>query len=173
MHPHADLIDHFYHALARRDAEGMVACYHPEIEFSDPVFPLLKGEQAGRMWRMLCERGKDLRVEHREVEANETSGRAHWEAWYTFSATGRQVHNIIAAEFLFRDGKIARHRDSFSFYQWARQSLGTTGWLLGWSGLLRRKVRGQAARNLESHLGRSSSSSCPSGAGGKAAHWGP
>jgi ketosteroid isomerase-like protein len=131
MHPHAVLINRFYEAFTERDGAGMSECYHPEIEFSDPVFPQLRGEQAGNMWRMLCERGKDLRVEYRDVEANDASGQAHWEAWYTFSATGKKVHNIIEARFAFRDGKILRHRDAFSFYAWARQALGATGLILG------------------------------------------
>jgi ketosteroid isomerase-like protein len=149
MHPHAALINRFYEALARRDAVVMADCYHPEVEFSDPVFPRLIGKQAGNMWRMLCERGKDLRVEYRDVTANDDSGQAHWEAWYTFSATGRKVHNTIDAHFEFRDGKILRHRDTFSFPAWARQALGTTGFLLGWTGLVRQKVQAQAARSLE------------------------
>ena len=40
------------------------------------------------MWRMLCGRATDLRVEHSEVEAEGDEGSAHWEAYYTFS-TGR------------------------------------------------------------------------------------
>ena len=152
MHPHAELITQFYHAFARRDGERMAACYHPDVDFSDPVFPRLRGEQAGMMWRMLCERGKDLQVEFRDVSANDEIGDARWEAWYTFSTTGRKVHNIIDAEFGFRAGKIARHRDSFSFYRWARQALGMPGLLLGWSGLVKKKVRIQAARSLDSYM---------------------
>jgi hypothetical protein len=40
----------------------MVACYAPDVEFSDPVFPRLRGEEARAMWRMPVERGQDLRV---------------------------------------------------------------------------------------------------------------
>ena len=101
---------------------------------------------------MLCERGKDLRIEFSDIEADDSTGRAHWEAWYTFSSTGRPVHNRIDARFEFRDGKIIRHRDSFSFWGWARQALGPMGWMLGWSGLVRNRVRSQAARNLAAFL---------------------
>lgn len=149
IHPHAELIARFYTALGKRDAEGMAGCYHPEIEFSDPVFPRLTGRQATAMWRMLCERGKDLAVEFRDVEADGTSGRAHWEAQYTFTATGRRVRNRIDARFEFRDGRIIRHRDAFSFWAWAAQALGPMGALLGWSRLVKGRVRAQAARNLE------------------------
>ena len=152
MHPHVQLIDRFYTAFARRDAEGMVACYHPEIEFSDPVFPDLHGDRARGMWQMLCERGKDLRIEFTQVAADDRQGQAHWEAWYTFSATGRQVHNRIDARFDFRDGRILRHDDLFSFWRWASQALGPVGIALGWTPLVKDKVRRQAAANLERYM---------------------
>jgi ketosteroid isomerase-like protein len=148
----ADLIRRFYSALQKRDAEGMVACYAPDVRFSDPVFPDLVGDRAKGMWRMLCARGKDLRIEFRDVSANETTGRARWEAWYTFTTTGRPVHNIIDAEFRFSGGLIAEHRDRFDLYRWTRRALGTTGVLLGWTPIVQGKIRRQAARALDSFL---------------------
>jgi ketosteroid isomerase-like protein len=148
----AELIRRFYSAFQQRDAEGMVACYAPDVRFSDPVFPDLAGDRARGMWRMLCARGKDLRIEFRDVAADETTGRAHWEAWYTFSASGRPVHNVIDAEFRFADGLIVEHRDRFDLYCWTRQALGTTGVLLGWTPFVQGKVRRQAARALDSYL---------------------
>src|SRR5690606_18792058 len=94
------------------------------------------------------EAGKDLRVEFSGVHAGEATGRAHWEAHYTFSRTGRRVHNVIEASFEFRDGKIIRHVDRFSFPRWARQAFGLTGWLLGWTPFLRHKVRETAMKGL-------------------------
>lgn len=149
MHTHAQLISKFYAAFQERDAETMAACYHPEVHFSDPVFPSLKGAEAGDMWRMLCERGADLQIDFRDVAADDASGRAHWDARYTFSATGRKVLNKVDAEFEFKDGKIIRHRDHFSFTQWAGQALGLTGRLLGWTPLVKNKVRRTAAKGLE------------------------
>jgi ketosteroid isomerase-like protein len=142
------VLDRFYQAFARRDAAAMSACYHADVEFSDPVFPRLRGADAGTMWAMLCARGKDLRIEHRDVTADDRTGAARWDAWYTFSATGRSVENRVAARFEFRDGLIVRHIDEFSFYRWARQALGPVGMLLGWTPMVRAKVRGQAAKGL-------------------------
>jgi ketosteroid isomerase-like protein len=148
MHPNAELIRKFYTAFANRDARGMAACYDPAVKFSDEVFIDLEGARANAMWQMLCERGKDLKIEFRDIEADDASGRAHWEAWYTFSATRRPVHNKIDARFEFKDGKIFRHRDTFSFWAWASQALGAKGLLLGWSPFLKSRVRSQANRNL-------------------------
>ena len=152
MHPNAQLIAEFYSSFGKRDAGGMAACYHPDIRFSDEIFPDLQGPRASAMWQMLCKRAADLRIEFRNVAADDSSGQAHWEAWYTFSATGRRVHNRTDAGFEFRDGKILRHKDSFAFWPWASQALGPVGWLLGWSSMVKNRVRSQAAANLEKFL---------------------
>ena len=148
MHPNQRLIERFYQAFKERDGRAMGACYHDQVHFADPVFVDLKGEQARGMWRMLCERGKDLVIEASRIEANEERGIAHWDAFYTFSATGKKVHNIIDAEFRFQDGLIIDHRDRFDLYRWARQALGARGWLLGALPPVQRAIAAQAARSL-------------------------
>ncbi len=154
MHPHAQLIERFYAAFAERDAEGMARCYHPQVQFSDPVFQQLRGERAAGMWRMLTERGKDLRIDFSRIEADEQRGKAHWEAHYTFSATGHQVHNIIDATFEFADGLIVKHDDHFNFWRWASQALGLKGRLLGWLPPVRDAVSKQAMVQLDRFLER-------------------
>ena len=148
MHAHEALIREFYAAFARRDAEAMARCYHPEVFFSDPVFPKLRGAEAGDMWRMLLARASDLQVGLDEAAADGDGGRAKWTARYTFSRTGRPVVNRVAGLFAFRDGLIVRHHDSFSFWRWAAQALGPVGAVLGWFAPLKWKVRRQAADGL-------------------------
>ena len=151
VHPNAELIERFYGAFARGDGDAMAACYAPDVRFSDPVFGELRGSEAGDMWRMLTGRAQDLAVTLAEHEATDDSGSAHWLADYTFR-TGRKVHNDIRAEFRFRDGLIAEHDDRFSFWTWSRQALGAPGLLLGWTPLLRSKVRREARTGLEQFL---------------------
>jgi ketosteroid isomerase-like protein len=148
-HPNAELIRRFYSAFDQHDAEAMAACYADDVQFGDGAFPDLKGRDAGDMWRMLCESGKDLRVVASEIEADDSRGKARWIATYTFSATGKKVVNDIRAEFRFRDGRIVEHRDSFDFYRWARQALGAPGLLLGWTGWMQKQVQGRAAKGLK------------------------
>ena len=126
MHANAALLENLYSAFARRDAATMAACYHPQAHFTDAVFDL-RGAQVGAMWRMLCERGSDLSVEHRGIEADEHRGSAHWEAWYSFSATGRKVHNVIEAQFEFQDGLILRHVDPLRLLALVAPSSGAAG----------------------------------------------
>jgi hypothetical protein len=152
VHPHQALVERFYSAFAARDHATMAAAYHREAHFSDPVFPDLRGWRIGAMWHMLCERGADLEIIFGGAELDGERVRARWDARYTFSATGRRVHNIIAARFLFRDQLIAEHVDEFDFPRWARQALGPTGLLLGWTPMVKNKVRRTAAKNLDAFI---------------------
>lgn len=148
-HPNAQLIETFYQAFQRLDADAMSACYADHIQFSDPVFTDLKGADAGNMWRMLCSRAQDFSLTFDGVEANDQSGKAHWVATYVFSQTGRTIVNDIQASFVFENGKIVQHRDQFDLWKWSRQALGFKGLLLGWSGLVQNKIRQQAAYGLK------------------------
>lgn len=152
MHDHAQLLHRFYTAFQARDGATMASCYGPTATFSDPVFTSLKGEEVGAMWKMLTARADDLVIEFSGVEADDHAGRAHWEAWYTFSVTGRKVHNIIDATFTFEDGKIVGHTDVFGFYRWTRMALGVPGVLLGWTPLVQGKVRKQAMAGLRAWM---------------------
>jgi len=148
------LIERFYDAFNRHDGDAMAACYAPGARFHDPVFQELRGEEPGAMWRMLTGRADDLRIELVGHEADEEIGSAHWLADYTFTQTGRAVHNDVRARFRFADGLIAEHDDSFGFYGWARQALGTPGLLLGWSPVIQGPVRRRARAGLDEFMAR-------------------
>jgi ketosteroid isomerase-like protein len=152
-HPNSATIERFYAAFAALDDAAMAACYAPDAKFRDPVFTLDGREQIAAMWAMLAEAtrktGRDAwKLEYWDVHAEDEHGGAHWEARYRFSATGRLVHNRIDARMVFREGLIVAHLDDFDFWAWSRQALGAPGWLLGWTPLLRNKVRAQAATKL-------------------------
>jgi limonene-1,2-epoxide hydrolase len=148
MHSNQALLTRFYAAFARRDYAAMALCYGPQAHFSDPVFTDLQGAEVAGMWRMLCTRATDLRIEASRIEADDRTGRAHWEAWYTYAATRQTVHNIIDAAFTFEAGLIQTHRDRFDLYAWSRQALGVKGLLIGWAPPVHRAIRAQAARAL-------------------------
>jgi ketosteroid isomerase-like protein len=145
---HNATIEKFYAAFAARDPDAMARCYHPEIHFSDPAFADLRGPQVMHMWRTLIGRSTDMVVTFRDVIADGDTGSAHWTALYTFSATKRKVRNEIDASFRFRDELIIRHVDSFDFWRWSRQALGTPGLLLGWTPYLRSKVQARSVALL-------------------------
>ncbi|GHB68122.1 nuclear transport factor 2 family protein [Persicitalea jodogahamensis] len=136
------LIEKFYGSFARADAEGMASCYAPDVVFTDPAFGELRGDEVATMWRMLIKNSKgNLAVSVDSIEANETTGSAHWVADYVFSQTGRKVRNSVTARFEFSNGLITRHTDHFDFWKWTRQALGLPGYLLGWTPFMRNKIQ--------------------------------
>ena len=158
MHTNTQTLTKFYTAFANLDTDTMASCYADNATFDDPAFSLRGREQVGGMWRMLCSATKakgmaHWKLEFSDIDADAAGGRAHWEAHYLFSATGRLVHNIIDGEFTFTpEGLIATHRDHFNFWRWSRQALGAPGVLLGWTPFLRSKVQAQAGSNLKKFL---------------------
>jgi ketosteroid isomerase-like protein len=139
----------FYQAFADRDIETMVSCYQDDITFEDPAFGHLEGKHASNMWRMLLAQGdKDLIITFGEPKIIGNSIVTNWEAVYKFSKTSRIVHNKITATMTFEDGKIKTHKDVFNIWKWSRMALGTTGLLLGFTPIVKNKIRSQALKSL-------------------------
>ena len=147
-----EIVTKFYTAFQKKDWKSMQACYHDEVHFSDPVFPSLKGKQAKAMWHMLALAGKDLTLNFKNAAAHGDTGSCDWEAFYSFSRTGRKVHNVIHATFEFKEGKIIRHKDDFNFWRWSGMALGTIGKLMGWTPFIHSKVKATAAQNLSKFI---------------------
>ncbi|MAX71619.1 MAG: limonene-1,2-epoxide hydrolase [Flavobacteriaceae bacterium] len=150
----SDLIFKFYDSFNNLDAKKMVSYYHDDIIFQDPAFGILKGERAKAMWLMLCEsqKGKDFTVTFSDIKTDANKGSAHWEAMYTFSKTGRKVHNKIDAEFEFKDGLIIKHTDNFDLHKWAKQAMGFKGLLLGGTKFFRTKLQSQTNYLLDKYM---------------------
>jgi len=144
------IIEEFYRAFQRLDAEAMVSLYHNEIEFSDPVFRHVKGEDAKNMWRMLIKKsdGK-LQIYFHDILGGDDKGVAQWEATYPFKPTGNIVHNKINATFEFKDGKIYRHDDCFGLLRWYTMAYGIQGFFMGIFPPARTKMRKVAMKQLK------------------------
>jgi hypothetical protein len=147
-----ELIVRFYSALQNLDYNKMQEAYHVKAQFSDPAFGVLNAIEVKAMWQMLLTRSKDLKVVFSNVDATDRTGRCRWEAWYTFSKTGRSVHNIVHSSFEFMDDRIYRQEDKFDVWRWSRQALGPAGMLLGWSPWMSRKVKRSARESLEKFM---------------------
>lgn len=151
LHPHQQLIENFYNCFAKKDWQGMIACYHDEVFFYDPVFQDLNANYAKGMWEMLCKNAKDLVLTYDSVHSEDEYGGCNWTATYTFTRTGRKVTNHIKARFKFQDNKIIEHMDDFDLWKWSRMALGLPGLLLGWTPILQNQIRAKA-RNSLSHF---------------------
>lgn len=148
-----EVIEKFYTSFQQLDWRGMQSCYDDAVIFSDPVFQHLEGGQAKAMWHMLASAAKDLKVTFSNVRVEGGRGSCDWEAWYTFSRTGRPVHNRIHAEFEFSNRRIVRHTDTFDLTRWAGMALGLPGVLLGWTPMIKNKIRATASSGLTRFLG--------------------
>ena len=148
-------IEALYAALDRSDGEAMAALYAPQATFTDPVFVGLSDGEPGDMWRMLTSRAQDMSVELVGRDAEDDRGTAHWVARYTFGQTGRPVVNDVRSLFRFDGtGRIVDQQDDFDFWRWARQALGRSGLLLGWTPVLQHQVRDRARAGLEAFRNR-------------------
>ena len=137
----------------------MAGCYHGEIQFEDPAFGKLKGEEVSKMWEMLLSRKEaQLEISSFDIQADENEGSAKWEANYLYGHSKRRINNKIMARFLFKDGKIIRHVDSFSLWRWSCQALGTIGLLLGWTPFIKGKVQTMARKRLFEYMERTKAS---------------
>lgn len=147
------LITKFYTAFSNADAGTMCQCYHPDVQFRDPAFGLLRGKEACNMWKMLIENSKgNLKIAISDVKADQYTGSTQWIATYNFSKTNRKVVNVIQAEFYFKDGLIIKHTDSFDIWKWSKQALGFKGLILGWTGFMQKKIQQGARMSLEKYM---------------------
>lgn len=152
MNQHQQLIEEFYAGFAEGNAKTMGSCYHKDIQFQDPVFGKLQGQDVLDMWEMLIEKSKgNIKIEFSDVRADELSGSARWVAVYNFSKTNRNVVNVIQASFVFKDGLIIKHTDEFDIWKWSKQALGLPGYLLGWTGFMHQKIQKNALHSLRSY----------------------
>lgn len=146
-----DIVHTFYDAFSRLDADTMCACYHDDATFYDHAFGELTTDRVQAMWQMLVasQRGKDFRISYGDIAHTDRKSLVRWEAHYTFSRTGRQVHNIINTEMQVQDGKIIHQVDHFDVHRWAGQALSWTGTLIGWTPFFRRKLQAQTKMTLD------------------------
>ena len=142
------LITTFYKAFQQKDYATMQQCYAENAIFNDEAFKNLNAAQVRAMWQMLISRGKDLELEYKNIQSEGNKATAEWTATYTFSQTKRKVVNHIKANFVIENGKIITHTDQFNFYKWSSQALGLVGYVLGWTGFLRKKVSLTAMKSL-------------------------
>lgn len=152
MNNNEELIQTFYDAFARLDYAAMSDCYADDPVFNDPVFGILQGDEVRFMWQMLCKNAKDFTLHAEKIEVDGEYGTCNWTASYTFSKTGKRVVNKVKAHMRIENGKITEHTDEFDIYKWSRQALGLPGLLLGWSGYLKNKIRGDAKNKLYAYI---------------------
>ena len=153
MNENEALVKRFYTAFQKLDATGMNACYSDEIVFYDPMFELLRGDEAKAMWEMLCKSAIDFSLQFDSIkDLDDGYYNCNWTATYTFSKTGRQVVNMCKAYMKIENGRIIEHSDGWSLAKWSAQAIGLPGKLFGWMGLFRRRLKNNARMSLLNYM---------------------
>lgn len=148
-----EIIEKFYTSFSDGNITGMLACYHKDIVFQDPVFGKLEGERAVKMWEMLLSQKKDdTIITFDNIEATTENGKANWVAKYLYGDKKRKVVNRVSAAFKFKDGKIIEHVDTFNLWKWTRQALGASGFLMGWTPYMKNKIQSTTNQKLDEFI---------------------
>ncbi len=151
------LIKKFYTAFSEGDAATMTSCYHTDIVFQDPVFGKLNGARACTMWKMLLSQKKaETSISFSNIDTNSHDGTANWIAKYQYGDKNRPVVNHVQAQFKFKDGKIISHTDTFDLWKWTRQALGISGYLIGWTPFMKKKIQATTNQKLDAFIENSS-----------------
>ncbi|PVF96937.1 hypothetical protein CPB86DRAFT_786428 [Serendipita vermifera] len=147
-----ELVERYLSAYKSLDLKAMEECMDPEFTFSDPAFPLLDAKHAKAMFSMFIN-GRDtnkMEIEYQDIA--KSSEDLKYTATYTvrYLFNGRPVTNVIRPTFTISPSSnlFVSQVDDFPFYPWARQALGLSGWLLGWTGYLQSKVQETAAAKV-------------------------
>ena len=150
----SELIRNFYQSFTDGNAKGMIACYHKDVTFQDPVFGRLEGEEALKMWEMLLSRRSDsTKMSFDNVETTIDGGTASWTAEYVYGEKKRNVINKVSARFVIKNGKIIEHIDSFDLWKWTQQAMGPVGYLLGWTPFMKAKIQKTTKQQLDAFIG--------------------
>jgi hypothetical protein len=116
------LLEHFFTSLAHRNHEAMAACYAPEARFDDIAFHLCDSKKIHAMWHMITK--SDLCMTYRVESCGARDAVVCWDARYTFTDTGRRVHNELRSAFTLQDGLIIKQYDHSDAWRWCLQALG-------------------------------------------------
>ena len=150
------LIETFYSSFSKGNPRDMTQCYHEDIVFRDPVFGTLKGERAKAMWHMLLSQKKSsVKINYDSIQTTDQEGSANWQAEYVYGEKKRNVTNKISASFTFKDGKIIKHIDCFDLWRWSQQAFGPMGYVLGWTPIMKNKIKKTVNKRLDTYMAKS------------------
>jgi hypothetical protein len=143
-----EVVTAFFTGYQRHQADSMIACLHPEVEFSDLAFQRITGAQVQAMWRWFCE--KPVEVPSFELTKDEGDRvQARYRVKYSLEG-GRVVDYVIVADFTLQSSKIVRQVDTptISNFAFARMALGFPACLLALTPLFKTVIRSGMRKKL-------------------------
>jgi ketosteroid isomerase-like protein len=143
------LAHQFFRHLANRDLPGMMTCYHPEIRYRNP-FIELQGDEVATMWQMGWRCLPDVQVLYKDSDIRVNF--AYWQAVYIYPPTGRCVKHRLSTTLTFAEGKIIQQIDYFDLHEWAEQSYGCLGKIVGGWKLFKNQLTGKMRAKFAASL---------------------
>ena len=128
--------------------EGIPGCVHPEIQYFDPLFGALEGQDVVRL-RSFEASFNGFKMERGEIEdLGDGYYSCPWKKTYTYPVTGRKVSINGKSHISMDNGLVTGHSEAFSLHRWAKDAYGIAGWFFGSIFFFQRKMRREAARQL-------------------------
>ena len=102
----------------------------------------------GRCGRCFASNATDLQIELSDISASLKKGSAHWEAWYSFSKTGRRCIILLMQILNLKILKSSNILIALICISGHPRRWALKGWLLGGTNFLKDKIRQQAHNSL-------------------------
>jgi hypothetical protein len=105
------------------------------------------------MWHMLLsKKGAAPTINYTVLHETDSQGTVQWIASYHYGVKKRPVVNKVTATFVLLNGKILQHTDHFDLWNWSKQALGISGYLLGWSDFFKSKIQKKTNQMLDHYI---------------------
>lgn len=106
---------------------------------------------------LLSQKKESTIITFNSIQASSEKGTVNWIAEYFYGEKKRKVINKVNASFKFKEGKIIEHTDTFNLWEWTKQAMGITGFLMGWTSFMKDKIQATTNKNLDDFIQKDSS----------------
>jgi hypothetical protein len=141
------VVERFFSAYANADPVAMSACLHPQISYSDPLFPDLRGVRVGLRWHWQLRHATEFKLQKQIMFMDERKAQLKLDVAYLWH--GRAVHHEVLSTLTIWDDLIVRQIDEYPYWPYAKQAYGVAGHLLGGLGWAQSVVQRRAAAAVE------------------------
>jgi hypothetical protein len=141
------VVERFFLAYSKADPVLMSACLHPQISYSDPLFPDLRGVRVGLRWHWQLRHATDFKLQKQIIFLDERKAQLKLDIAYLWHR--RAVHHQVLSTLTIWDDMIVRHVDEYPYWQYAKQAQGLAGYVFGGFGWAQSVVQRRAAAAVE------------------------
>jgi hypothetical protein len=149
----SELTARFFEAFKKLDYRAMNDCCAPGIIYNDPIAGILEGDVVLRYRELICTGSRDMQLSFGPVkELDHEYISCPWSATYYFEPFQRVVRYDATAYMKMSGGLITEHSDGYRLSTWLAKNYGITGYVFGWSGYMKRKIKYHYRRLLREFI---------------------